>query len=318
YPHAYDFPEDVKAKKVLQMQETNWKHCLESIKQVRPSFYIPSSGPPRFLDPDLAALNDSSNSIFYDFDYMRNDFQSSTNIGLLELSPGDSYTCGKILHGSKSEDRDIESWSKRLTSEWNAFNFDRTDYSEADLEDYFYDIKEKNVEFIKRFPRRFRLVVISSKSRKEYVIALDTSENVICPAPEAGSVNYTFTFPAQLIRRILYHDWNWLDALATMKATVHRDEDYYDQALFQILTFGCQPPTLQILLQRLENDIEMIKKGRFVFQRLCPHAGHDLSYATIEGNVLTCPRHRWQWDLITGRCLRGGNTPIKTRPAEVS
>jgi len=318
YPHAYDFPEDVKAKKIFEMQETNWKHCLEGIKQVKPSFYIPSSGPPRFLDPDLANLNNSRTSVYYDFDYVRDDFRSSTNIDVLELNPGDSYASGKIRRGSKPEDWDIESWSKRLENEWNAFNFDRTDYSEADLKEYFVGIKENNAEFVKRFPRRFGLRIDSPESLKEYVVALDASENVICRASEAGSFNYTFTLPAQLIRRVLYHDWNWLDTLATMKTIVHRDEDYYDQALFQLLTFGRQPETLRILLQRLENNVEMIKKGQYVIQRLCPHAGHDLSYATIEGNVLTCPRHRWQWDLTTGRCLRGGNTPIMARPADPS
>jgi UDP-MurNAc hydroxylase len=59
----------------------------------------------------------------------------------------------------------------------------------------------------------------------------------------------------------------------------------------------------------------MIRKGPFLIQRHCPHAGHDLSLAELDGTLLTCPRHRWQWDLKTGRCVRGGNTPIHARIA---
>jgi len=317
YPHVYDFPHNVKAKKILEMQNTTWNHCLETIKRVNPSFYIPSSGPPRFLDPELAPLNNSQTSIFYDFDYVRDDFHRETDISVLDLAPGDTYTEGKFTDGARCEDRDIESWSKRLKSEWSSFSSRKTEYSDTDLEAFFSDIKNKNQEFIERFPRRFRLIVPTSEGSKEYVISLDpSSDYLFSPSPEIESFNYTFTLPPQLICNILYDGWDWAEACVSLKAILHRDEDYYDQALFQILTFGQWPETLKVILRGLEENNEMIQKGRFLVQRLCPHAGHDLRYAILDDNVLTCPRHRWQWDLSTGRCLRGGNTPIKSKVAE--
>ena len=35
----------------------------------------------------------------------------------------------------------------------------------------------------------------------------------------------------------------------------------------------------------------------------CRHQNADLSSAAREGNVLTCPRHGWQYDLVSGACL---------------
>lgn len=37
----------------------------------------------------------------------------------------------------------------------------------------------------------------------------------------------------------------------------------------------------------------------------CPHAGSGLSGGTIEGTVLTCPRHGSRFDICTGERLRG-------------
>jgi nitrite reductase (NADH) small subunit len=36
---------------------------------------------------------------------------------------------------------------------------------------------------------------------------------------------------------------------------------------------------------------------------VCPHQGGPLGQGTLEGNVLTCPWHGWQFDVTTGRHL---------------
>jgi nitrite reductase (NADH) small subunit len=32
----------------------------------------------------------------------------------------------------------------------------------------------------------------------------------------------------------------------------------------------------------------------------CPHAGHPLSDGTLDGNVVVCPAHGWDFDVTTG------------------
>ena len=34
--------------------------------------------------------------------------------------------------------------------------------------------------------------------------------------------------------------------------------------------------------------------------------GADLKNAVIVNNVITCPRHGWQWDITSGECIKGG------------
>ena len=42
----------------------------------------------------------------------------------------------------------------------------------------------------------------------------------------------------------------------------------------------------------------------FAMDGVCPHAGGPLGEGTLNGNVVTCPWHGWQFDVTTGQhCL---------------
>lgn len=38
-------------------------------------------------------------------------------------------------------------------------------------------------------------------------------------------------------------------------------------------------------------------------EMVCRHQNGDLSQGTREGEIVTCPRHGWRYDLSTGECL---------------
>jgi len=41
-----------------------------------------------------------------------------------------------------------------------------------------------------------------------------------------------------------------------------------------------------------------------VLDGICPHAGGPLGQGSLQGNILTCPWHGWQFDVTSGRhCL---------------
>lgn len=44
----------------------------------------------------------------------------------------------------------------------------------------------------------------------------------------------------------------------------------------------------------------------YAYRDQCPHAFWPLSEGTLKKNVLECPGHGWEFDIVTGRCL---NTP---------
>ncbi len=49
----------------------------------------------------------------------------------------------------------------------------------------------------------------------------------------------------------------------------------------------------------------------FAIELVCKHQNWDLSTGRIEGNVCTCPRHGWQYDLRTGECLNHDSAPLR-------
>jgi nitrite reductase/ring-hydroxylating ferredoxin subunit len=49
----------------------------------------------------------------------------------------------------------------------------------------------------------------------------------------------------------------------------------------------------------------------------CLHRGGPLGEGTLEGGVVTCPRHGWQYDLTNGECVFNPAAKVKTYPAKV-
>ena len=46
----------------------------------------------------------------------------------------------------------------------------------------------------------------------------------------------------------------------------------------------------------------------------CTHAGGDLSQGSLDGSVVTCPKHKAKFDVTTGRVVSGPRIPFfKTR-----
>jgi 3-phenylpropionate/trans-cinnamate dioxygenase ferredoxin subunit len=43
----------------------------------------------------------------------------------------------------------------------------------------------------------------------------------------------------------------------------------------------------------------------YAINRYCTHLNGDLSSGKLEGKIISCPRHGSQFDITTGKCLRG-------------
>ena len=37
----------------------------------------------------------------------------------------------------------------------------------------------------------------------------------------------------------------------------------------------------------------------------------------IEGTIITCPRHQWKYDLLSGECLSNDSAPLRVFPVEI-
>jgi UDP-MurNAc hydroxylase len=60
---------------------------------------------------------------------------------------------------------------------------------------------------------------------------------------------------------------------------------------------------------------DLAKAEGYAVQRHCPHLKADLTrFGTVDGGVLTCSMHGWQFDLASGRCLTSDDRKLVARP----
>ena len=55
----------------------------------------------------------------------------------------------------------------------------------------------------------------------------------------------------------------------------------------------------------------------FAIDDVCPHRGGPLSEGYLEGYLVTCPWHGWQFDVRTGACDTVTNRDVRVYPVKV-
>ena len=59
-------------------------------------------------------------------------------------------------------------------------------------------------------------------------------------------------------------------------------------------------------------------EGRvYAINNTCLHRGGPLGQGLVEGKVLTCPWHGWQYDLTSGRTIQNPAVAVDCYPTEV-
>jgi nitrite reductase/ring-hydroxylating ferredoxin subunit len=48
-----------------------------------------------------------------------------------------------------------------------------------------------------------------------------------------------------------------------------------------------------------------------VYDSRCPHQVTDIPHLALDGKQLTCPKHKWVFDVTTGECVDKGSRPLK-------
>ena len=101
--------------------------------------------------------------------------------------------------------------------------------------------------------------------------------------------------------------------LLSQKAYFTRSPDDFDSDLHNLLKYGTDTSSLQALLEfhlgekyQTEHFNYTDDKGlTFLIPNHCPHEGQLLSERDVVNNCITCPRHRWEFELSTGKCIKG-------------
>ncbi|MCP8312437.1 MAG: non-heme iron oxygenase ferredoxin subunit [Candidatus Methylarchaceae archaeon HK02M1] len=61
----------------------------------------------------------------------------------------------------------------------------------------------------------------------------------------------------------------------------------------------------KVKFEEKEILITNVDGNYYAIENRCPHAGGDLSKGSLEGKIVTCPRHGSRFDVTTGKAVSG-------------
>ena len=60
----------------------------------------------------------------------------------------------------------------------------------------------------------------------------------------------------------------------------------------------------------LEVLVANVNGAFFAIGNRCTHANGDLSHGSLEGNIVTCPKHKSRFDVTNGKVISGPKVPL--------
>ena len=76
-------------------------------------------------------------------------------------------------------------------------------------------------------------------------------------------------------------------------------------ARVKVLELAALPPRQAALVSVEGQDVALFRRGKEIFAigNTCPHQGGSLADGCIEGTIVTCPLHGWEFDARSGVCM---------------
>lgn len=89
----------------------------------------------------------------------------------------------------------------------------------------------------------------------------------------------------------------------------------------RLIELGRCPAGRGVFVECGDRELAVLRSqdGRdvYVVDNTCPHAGANLSGGAVEGGVVTCPMHQWQFDVKTGVCVDSPRAAVNSYPVEI-
>lgn len=314
YPNCYDYPPHVMRERVESVRSDLMETLALKVRLTGAHHYLPSAGPACFLDPDLAGYNDPDSTIFPRWEDVADVFaDSNPDVEVVRLGPGSTLgveTDG-VIYGPGEPPRlaeDLDVYRERRRDEWEEFgDLDERPVTAEEVDAYFSHLQRLNKRFLGDFSKQISLVA----GTRHFCVRLgELAQYYEIEGEEPYDPEYTLLMEPQVLRAIVDGVTGWEEALLSMRVGLHRNPDVFDLTFMSLLRYGSHPvQTMQMLRER--NNTATIERDGLRMQRYCPHAGEDLTFATIADGRIECPRHHWVWDATTGTCLDKGNIALR-------
>jgi len=334
HPTCYDYPrktyEAISSRKMILKFEA----VARAIDSLKPKIYLTSAGPACFLDPALVHLNFERINIFphaHKFiEYLKKRLKQSET-AYYEPMPGDVLDVSLATFVSLAKERvtpdNFKEYIRSYADIYEGYFKDRQyQYSQRELDGIYEGLRESLMAKLNLLTLRDRVKIplyFRLSDKPERMLRVDFLRMAIEYATDIPeSQYYCITAQSWEIARILNHRLTWEDFTLTFRMRLNRDPDIYHVVIHGFLMMEAEDMNrfcAQVLRAETDQTRALVDVAgrRYSIHRYCPHQGADLTQGWVErGRLLTCPRHRWQFDLgNAGKCTTN-DTSICAFPIE--
>jgi UDP-MurNAc hydroxylase len=336
YPMVYELPDDERRALAVAKVESQFARAVRYVEAVGARVVVPSAGPPCFLDPELAGLNVVTGdeiSIFPDAPvFLERLAKEGIETGVLAV-PGTSIDVdpAAVTVRHPMPDDDVAAIFTAKADHLRRYHDDWGAWLAAERASW----PAPRPDLAGRLAAWWEPLLAVAPSLRAAVgagcLIRSGDESVLVDFP-AGTVRpyagelYAFSFdlPRPLVERAVADravDWS-NSLLLSLRFRAWREGDF-NEHLYNFFK-SLSPERIaradaEARVKRAPHDgpIEEIELCGYVMERYCPHRRADLAiFGEVDGGILTCALHGWQFDLETGRCLTADDRRLRVRRAD--
>ena len=324
HPTCYVMDEKTYRIICLNKNKRKFEIIAKALEIVKPTLYIPSAGPPCFLDPMLFPINFQEVNTYPRAPQLIENLNKHFRKKKLatqwpEVMPGDILDAEQFkftyLAPNRIKDDNFQEYIQSYAKQYEDFFEKRSiENSKVDPKQTFINLKQELLKKLSRIQLIRKNIPIplyfSLSDYKDEIYRIDFQKNTITITTEIAETNnfYSIQTPAWQINKVITGELKWPDFALTFRATLQRVPDVYNTLMHGFVTL--EEESLERFCKLFyeifskKERINVVCKGKtYSVLRYCPHQGGDLLHAWTEDSLLVCPRHQWKFDLENhGRC----------------
>ena len=334
HPTCYEYSEKEYIRISKRKKRTKFENTAQAIELCKASYYIPSAGPPCFLDPDTIHINFEKENIFPREDklikYLDRRLKGSKT-KVQWMMPEDTLNIHDNIRFIKGpnpiiSDEDFRDYITNYAQMYDGFfkkikiSITGKKYEEL-IRFLISEFKAKLDNFTRRTDIERPLYINFHDGLEmikiDFILGTVNLTNSIVESNHYNMKVHTYD-----MQRIKDGFLTWEDYSLSFRMKLNREPDVY-QTLIQgflilekdDLNFFCD----SILELENRNEKITVEVGgcKYRINRFCPHQGADMKFSWEEDNkYIVCPRHGWRFDIEnSGNCIENDCT-IESYPLE--
>lgn len=329
HPTCYEYPRETYETISKRKVAAKFNAVAQAIKVLAPGIFVPSAGPPCFLDPTLLHLNFEPVNIFPRtpqlMQYLDRRLATSSS-SRLELMPGDVLDADSRAVVYQARDRlgpeDYDDYIRRYAASYEGFFATREAHyangaGGAALLARLRQALEGKLDALTLHERVPTPLYFCLDDVRDTMLRVEFPTKAVEYVDSVSDGDYySITAPSWEVARVLDGKITWDDFSLTFRMRLNREPDVYSTVLQGFLRL--EPEDVNWLCDKLltieDNQERIVVEAngtRYAVDRYCPHQGGDLSRGWVEGGrFLTCPRHQWQYDLEDDGQARSADASI--------